>query len=78
MYNADEWLYLEEFSLASEVDFPGKVKEKKWSKRRVQFLRFRFIFHLTEEWAEDVRMKPVLYSKKCRIVKGCLEASPCI
>lgn len=29
MYNADEWLYLEEFSLASEVDFPGKVKEKK-------------------------------------------------
>lgn len=29
MYNADEWLYLEEFSLVSLVHFPGKVKGKK-------------------------------------------------
>lgn len=29
MYNADEWLYLEEFSLVSAEDFPSKVKGKK-------------------------------------------------
>lgn len=64
MYNADEWLYLEEFSLVSAKDFPSKVKgKKKWSRKRVQFLRFRFIFHLAGEWAEDIGIKPVLYCK---------------
>lgn len=55
MYNADEWLYLEEFSQASAVHFPGKVKGKRWSKKRVQILRFRFTSHLTEKWAEGHR-----------------------
>lgn len=56
MYNADEWFYLEEFSLASAVHFPGKVKGKNGVKRkRVQILKFRFTFHLTEKWAEGHR-----------------------
>lgn len=66
MYNADEWLYLEEFSVVSAEDFPSKVKGKKkknWSRKRVQFLRFRFIFHLAEEWEEDTGIKPVSYCK---------------
>lgn len=32
MYNADEWLYLEEFSVVSAEDFPSKVKGKKEKK----------------------------------------------
>lgn len=35
MYNADEWLYLEEFSVVSAEDFPSKVKGKKKKKTGV-------------------------------------------
>lgn len=38
MYNADEWFYLEEFSLVSPVHFPGKVKGKKIKQKK----KYRF------------------------------------
>lgn len=46
-----------------QVRLKGKKKKKNWSRKRVQFLRFRFIFHLAEEWEEDTGIKPVSYCK---------------